>query len=164
MKVCVVWLVAAGIAGSVLCPGCASYHDPVTGEEATYGCETLRAKIELEIGAVYAATRRAAADLHLRVTRAAQDGISGEIRATDAQRDMVEICLGALPGNRTALSIRVGPFGDKHKSIVVFERIMENLSRARQLAAVPTVQWGGWPIEPRTKPSAAPAALATEAP
>lgn len=137
MKAQTVVLVALGMAGAVLVEGCSAYHDPVTGEEAHYGCETLRARLDAGVPVVYAAAKRATNDLHLRVMRAAQDGISGEIRALDSQRDNVEVELGALPEGRTKLTIRVGVFGDKDKSIVLFERIMENLNQAPQVAAAP---------------------------
>jgi hypothetical protein len=141
MKAHAVVFVALGMAACLLPGGCAAYQDPTTGEKAHYGCQTLKAKLDAGIPVVYAAARRATSDLHLRVTRAAHDGISGEIRAIDAQRDCVDVCLGALPEGRTVLKIRVGVFGDKNKSIVFFEQIMKNLSQAQPLAAAPVVQW-----------------------
>jgi hypothetical protein len=123
-------------------PGCCTYQDPATGAEATYAFETLKAELDLGIGTVYTAAKEAVNELSLRTTRAAQDGISGEIRAVDAQLDRVEIRVGALPGARTQVAIRVGLFGDRDKSIVVFEQIMANLSGAEQLAAAPALQWG----------------------
>jgi hypothetical protein len=144
----VVMLVALGIAGSLLAPGCSTYRDPASGEEARYGLETLKARLSLEIGTVYAAARRAADELKLKVMRAAEDGISGEIRAYDAQRDQVEIRLGAMPEGRTLLTINIGAFGDKNKSIVLFEHILDNLSRAEQIAAAPALQWGGPAVGP----------------
>jgi len=143
MNARVVMIVTLGIAGGLLAPGCSTYRDPATGEKATYGVETLKARLDVEIGTVYVAARKAAAELKLRVMRAAEDGISGEIRAYNAQRDQVEIRLGAMPEGRTVLTINIGVFGDKNKSIALFERIMENLSRAEQIAAVSSLQWGG---------------------
>lgn len=142
MKAYALWIVVLGIAGGLLGQGCSTYRDPATGEEATYGCQTLKAKLDLDIGTVYAAAKRAALDLRLRVMRAAVDGISGEIRALDAQRDSVDIQLGAMPEGRTRLTISVSVFGDKDKSIVVFERILGNLSATQQAAAAASVQWG----------------------
>jgi hypothetical protein len=124
-------------AGGLLAPGCSSYHDPATGEKATYGMQTLKARLDADVGTVYAAARRAATELDLRVIRAAEDGISGEIRAYNAQRDQVEIRLGAMPEDRTLLAITVGAFGDKNKSLVLFESIMRNLSPPPQVAAAP---------------------------
>ncbi len=137
MNARVVTLVALGIAGGLLAPGCSTYRDPATGEKATYGMETLKARLDLELRTVYVAARRAAAELNLRVMRAAEDGISGEIRAHDAQRDQVEIRLKAMPEDRTLLTINVGAFGDKNKSLVLFEYIMKNVSQAPQVAAAP---------------------------
>lgn len=102
MKAHTVVFVALGIAAGLLGQGCSTYHDPATGEEATYGCQTLKAKLDLDIGTVYAATRRAALDLHLRVIRAAEDGISGQLRAMNAQRESVEIQLGGAAGGPDA--------------------------------------------------------------
>ena len=141
MKAHAVLFVVLGLAIALLGQGCSSYHDPATGEEATYGCQTLKAKLDLDIGTVYAAAKCAAFDLRLRVMCVAEDGISGQIRAIDAQRDWVDIQVGALPEDRTRLTISVGVFGDKKKSIVVFEHIMANLSEMQQAAAAASVQW-----------------------
>ncbi len=148
MKAHAVVLMALGVTTCLLVGGCATYHDPATGEPAHYGCETLRTKLNADIGAVYGAARRATNELHLRVTRAAQDGISGEILARDAHRDNVDIQLGALPEGRTRLTIRVGVFGDKNKSIVLLQRILDNLSREGQVAAAPVMQWGDQSMGP----------------
>jgi len=142
MKAHVVLLVALGLAAGGLGSGCSTYYDSATGEEATFTFQTLRARLDLDIATVYAAAERAAVDLRLRMVRAAEDGISGRILATNAQWEPVEIELGALPGGRTVLTIGVGVFGDKNKSIVLFERIMSNLSEMQQASAAPSVQWG----------------------
>ncbi len=139
----VIVLMVLGTVGGLWVPGCSSYRDPATGEEATYGMETLKARLDADVGTVYAAARKAASELKLKVMRAAEDGISGEIRAYDAQRNQVEIRLGAMPEDRTLLAINVGPFGDKKKSIVLFEYIMKNLNQAEQIAAASSLQWGG---------------------
>jgi hypothetical protein len=85
--------------------------------------------------------------LDLKVMRAAEDGISGEIRAYNAQRDQVEIRLGAMPEDRTVLRINVGAFGDKNKSLVLFQHILKNLSPAQPVAAAPPA-WGGQAVGP----------------
>jgi len=140
-------LLAVGLAGGWLVPGCTTYRDPVTGQEARYRFETLRAELDLPIRTVYTAAKRATSELDLRSTRAAQDGLAGEIRAVNAQLETVDIQVGALPGGRTELSIRVGVFGDRDKSIVLFESIMANLSAPEQLAAVPSLRWDEKPLE-----------------
>jgi len=149
MRIRAIVLGVCGVAGGLLVPGCSTYHDPATGAQATYASETLRARLDAPIGAVYAAAKRATSELRLRSMRAAEDGISGEITALNARHDTVNIELGALPENRTQVAIRVGVFGDKNKAIVLFERILENMSQEGRSAAVTTVQWGGQPIQPR---------------
>jgi hypothetical protein len=142
----VVTLVALGVAGGVLAPGCSPYQDPATGAKATYGMQTLKARLDLDVATVYAAARKAAKELDLKVMHAAEDGISGEIRAYDAQRDQVEIGLKAMPEDRTLLSISVGPFGNKNQSLVLFESIMKNVSQAPQVAAAPAAHGSGSPL------------------
>jgi len=140
MKARAVLIVALGLAAG-LSRGCSSYEDPATGKEATYSVDTLRTRLDLEIGTVYDAAREAARELRLRMVRAAEDGISGEIRAVNAQHDLVDIELGALPQQRTLLAIRIGAFGDRNKSIVLFEQILQNLSEEDRVAAAPRWQW-----------------------
>ena len=53
-----------------------------------------------------------------------------------------------MPEDRTLLAITVGPFGDKKKSLVLFESIMKNLSPAQPVAAATS--------EPRDGPAAGP--------
>jgi hypothetical protein len=146
MKVSVAMLVILGTLGGLSVPGCTTYRDPATGAEATYIFETLKARLNLEIGPVYAAAEKAVQELHLRLMRQAEDGISAEIRAIDSHYQTVDIRLAALPQGRTLLTIRVGVIGDKDKSIVLFEQIMRNLSQAEQQAAAPVVQWGDWAL------------------
>jgi hypothetical protein len=38
-------------------PGCSGYQDPTTGEEARYSLDTLRTRLDLEIGTVCATAR-----------------------------------------------------------------------------------------------------------
>ncbi len=141
MKAHGVVFVTLGMAVGLLLGGCSTYRSPATGEKAHYGCETLRTKLNADIGAVYAAARCATRELRLKPMRAAEDGISGEILALNARRDTVEIRLGALPEGRTALYIHIGVFGDKKKSIVLLERILENLIRQGPGGVMPVVQW-----------------------
>ena len=42
-------------------------------------------------------------------------------------RKVITIKFEVLPRSRTKMAIRVGSFGDKNKSTVIFNRIMENL-------------------------------------
>lgn len=126
-------LILLTFAVCVLCPGCGpTYRDPATGVEANYEWETLKAELDLEIDSVYPVARASVDELDLNVLRDKLDGIAAEIRALDAHFETVDIRLEALPEARTLLTIRVGPFGDKNKSIVLFDRIVQNLAQREE--------------------------------
>src|SRR4030042_5125030 len=123
-------LVVSGVLACLACQGCGStYEDPATGIEAKYRWDTLTAELDQEIGMVYPAAQQAADELDLKVLREAMDGIAGEIRALDAHLDTVDIRLEAMPAGRTLMTIRIGAFGARNKSAVVFEHVMGNLTQ-----------------------------------
>jgi len=120
-----------------LCAGCSpTYQDPETGIEADYGWETLRSEMDLGIHEVYPAARDAADELDLEVMRSHVNGIAAEILALDAHLDRVDIQLEAMPQSRTLLTIRIGTFGNRNKSVVLFERIVENLAQRGEIARI----------------------------
>lgn len=123
-------LVLLTLAGLVLFPGCGpAYRDPATGLEASYEWETLASELDLEIDDVYPAACATVDELDLRVLRDTLDGIAAEILALDAHFETVTVRLAALPEARTLLTIRIGLFGDKNKSIVLFSQIVRNLGQ-----------------------------------
>jgi hypothetical protein len=125
------------VVGSLCCPGCGrEIRTSATGVEVEYEWNTLEARLDYGIEHVYKAARETAHELDLEVFRGAQDGIAAEILALDARRDEVEIVLGALPGSRTELCIRVGCFGDRNKSVVLFDAIMSKLTEEETAASV----------------------------
>ena len=79
------------------------------------------------IDAVYAATKKAADELGLKVTRDTKDSLGAVIVARDAQDKKVTIKLKTTAENTTELSIRVGTFGDETKSQLIYDKIKENL-------------------------------------
>jgi hypothetical protein len=137
------------LAGGLLCQGCGpEIRDPTTGVEANYHWDTLEACLNRPIGEVYQAAKAVAHDLDLDVLREDQDGISAEIVALDAQRDQVDIKLGALPESRTELCIQIGPWGDKNKSIVLFEAILAGPAEPRSAPAVSRAPESTRPVSP----------------
>jgi len=131
-------LIVVGVAGCLLSQGCASrVRDPATGTEATYHWEALCAEVDRSTWDVYAAAQQAVDELELKVWREEVDGLAGDIRAVDAHFNTVEIQLGAMPGCRTRLTIRIDLFGDKDKSIVLFEEIMAKLGEQESPTSVP---------------------------
>ncbi len=117
----------------LLCQGCESSVAAGADVRATYTWDVLKAKMDYPIDEVFNAASNAVDQLDLKVMWHDQDGVAGEVATLDAQRENITIDVEALPGSRTILTIRAGIFGDKNKSEVIFEQIMENL---RQEAAV----------------------------
>ena len=144
----IAWMVAV-LAGGLLCQGCGpEIRDPATGAEAEYHWDALEADLDRPIGEVYQATRAGAHDLDLEILREDQDGISAEIVALDAQREQVDIKLGALPGSRTELYIQIGLWGDKDKSIVLFESILAKSAGPGPAAVISRAPASTRPVSP----------------
>jgi hypothetical protein len=141
--------VVVALAGSLFCQGCGpEIRDPTTGAEADYHWDALEAYLDRPIGEVYQAARATARALDLEILRQDQDGISAEIVALDAQRDQVDIKLGALPGSRTELYIQIGLWGDKNKSIVLFESILARSGGPGPAAVISRAPESTRPISP----------------
>jgi len=108
--------------------GCGSkVYAPRHDALAEYEWGTLKASTNHTLANTYEATIKALSDLELGSWYDRRDDIAAEIIARDAQGDVVTINLEALPESRTQLKIRVSRFGDKNKSEVVFNHIMEHL-------------------------------------
>jgi hypothetical protein len=133
-----VTLVAVAFVGCALSQGCASrIREPTAGIEAHYHWDVLKAKVDRSIWDVYAAAQQAVDELQLRVVCKKVDGLAAEIRAVDAHFDNVCVELGALPRSRTKLRIRIGLWGDKCKSIVLFQNVLAHLGAEQGSAAPP---------------------------
>jgi len=123
------------LAGFLFCPGCGG-PSVQTGSDvrAGYAWDTLRARLDHPIDEVYRAATDAVHQLDLEVMYRDHDGVAGEISTVDAQRENITIDLEAMPRGRTYLAVRVNVFGDKNKSEVIFERLMENLREGMSVA------------------------------
>jgi hypothetical protein len=86
--------------------------------------EAVEAK---NIDAVYAATRRAVKPLGIAVTKDFKEALSAEIVGRDTDDRNTTIRLKALSDNTTKLSIRVGIFGNKVRSSLIYQKIHDNL-------------------------------------
>jgi len=149
MKARIVLLIVLGLAGGLLVPGCLTYKNPTTGTKA-YTYHTLRAEVDAPMPVVYAAALQAADSLDLTVGRADQGAFGAVIRAVDVLDNVVDIRLKVLSPERTGLAIDIGVFGDRRKSIMVFDRIMANLAEKEPALVVPSVWWGPPVTEPLT--------------
>lgn len=87
----------------------------------------LEATEPKDLDTVYAATQKALGELELSVTKATKDALGAEIIAHDSRDKKIKIRLDATTENSTKLSIRVGWFGSKAKSNVIYQKIHDNL-------------------------------------
>ncbi len=72
MKAHPIVLAVFGITGGLLAPGCSTYHDPATGEKATYGMQTLKARLD-EADTNLAQARESLLEAYGRWRRALED-------------------------------------------------------------------------------------------
>jgi len=123
------------LSGFLLCPGCGTSVQPGSDiRHAGYAWDTLRARLEYPIDEVYRAATDAVHQLDLNVMWRDHDGVAAEISTVDAQRENITIDLEAMPQGQTHLAIRAGVFGDKNKSEVIFEQLMDNLREGMSVA------------------------------
>ena len=107
---CVLAAVGAGAAGTV------AY---VKGD-----LEVVEAK---SLDAVYAASKKALADLELSAIQDNKDKIVATLVSRDSQDKKVTITLTAVSDESTKIYIRFGTFGDEAKAAMVYNKIKENL-------------------------------------
>lgn len=107
---CIIAAVGAGAAGTI-----------------AYVKGDLESVQSYNIDTVYQATLDAMNDLDLPVLSKTKDALTAEVVARDAQDKKVTIKLKAATEETTKLSIRIGTFGDKTKSQLIYDKIQENL-------------------------------------
>lgn len=109
--------------------GCGSdIHSTGPASEADYDWGTLEATLDDPLEASYRAAKDALAELELPILHDTQDDIAAELATRDAHDEEITIRLEALPGSRTQMTIHASPLGDKNKSHVIFNQIMDNLT------------------------------------
>lgn len=107
---CVAAAVGAGAAGTV-----------------AYVKGDLEAIEPKDIDTVYAAATKALEELELSVTKTTKDALGAVIIAHDSRDKKIKVTLKATTENSTKISIRVGLFGSKTKSNVIYQKIHDNL-------------------------------------
>lgn len=117
-------LLLVGAAGAV--QGCATIKAGAAGTMAYIRGE-LRTVEAKDIDSVYAATQNALKELELRVTEKTKDAMTATVVARDSQYKKITIKLSATAEGTTKLSIRVGMFGNERKSLLIYDKIKENL-------------------------------------
>lgn len=107
---------AAAAAGAVVGVGTYSY---LRGDMTT----TFAAPID----DVWQATVQATRELGLVVKEQERDGLNGRLVASQVKGGDIKISLERRGDNVTAVSVRVGTFGDENMSRFVLDKIRENL-------------------------------------
>ena len=107
---CILAAVGAGAAGTV------AY---VKGD-----LEVLEDK---DLDDVYAASKKALADLELGVIQDNKDKIGATLVSRDSQDKKITIKLKAISDQSTEISVRYGTFGSEAKSSMIYNKIKENL-------------------------------------
>ena len=113
------------LAGLVLAAsGCAPSF--VGTDAGVYSGNKLYAVANRDLTSMYNATLKVLGELEIEVTKKAKDVFYGKVVAQGADGKTITIRLKPK-GNLTNLSIKVGPFGNKEKASVIYERIKQNL-------------------------------------
>jgi hypothetical protein len=122
-------VLATGLVGGLLfCQGCGTaVRGPDGQTEAIIRNGTLEASMDRGIGRVFQAVQEAVRQLGFTTIMTEQDGVAAEVLARDTEGQNTIIKLEATSPDKTSLTMRVGIFGDKNKSGVIFQKIQENL-------------------------------------
>ena len=99
----------------------------VSSDAGVYSGNTLYAVASRDLTSVYEATLNALAELEIEVTEKAKDVFYAKVIAKGADGKMITIRIKPGIGNLTDFSIKVGPFGNKEKSSIIYGRIKQNL-------------------------------------
>jgi hypothetical protein len=94
---------------------------------AAYVMGDLKGTEAKDIDTVYKASEKALGQLDFNITEKTSDKLSGRIIARDSQDKKVTIKIRATSENTTEVSVRVGFFGDETKSMLIYQKIQENL-------------------------------------
>jgi hypothetical protein len=107
---CVAAVVGAGAAGATV-----------------YMIGDLKADESRSLSSVYAATKTAANQLGLHITKDKKDAMTAVIVGEDAEGKTVTIKLKSKWDKATNISIRVGIFGNERKSMLIYQKIHDSL-------------------------------------
>ncbi|MHC4478558.1 MAG: DUF3568 family protein [Planctomycetota bacterium] len=97
------------------------------GGTVAYVKGDLEATESRDLDTVYAASKKAVADLQYSITKDSKDALQAVIVARDAADKKTTIKLTKVTDNSTKISIRVGTFGDKTKSNLIYQKIHDAL-------------------------------------
>ena len=117
------------LAAGVMVSGCVAVAVGAGAAGTTaYVMGDLSATENKSVAAVYDAAVKAMDELKLNVIEKRQDDLSAKIIARDSQDKKITIKLKAVSEAVTDISIRVGVFGDRTKSQLIFDKMRANLN------------------------------------
>jgi hypothetical protein len=94
---------------------------------AVYVTGALKGEMEASLDKTYEASQEAVKELEFTESQKAKDAIQAFVEARMADDTKVKISLRKKTGSLTEVTIRVGTFGDKEKSILIWDSIRKNL-------------------------------------
>jgi hypothetical protein len=122
-------LLVSVLAGLILSVG--GCRTSVVGiNSAAYYSGKLHAVTDKDITAVYNATLKALSDLEISVTYKDKDVFSARVKAQTADGKTTNIIIKPRTDDLTDFSIKVGAFGNEHRSNLIYEKIQQNLGIA----------------------------------
>ena len=124
-------LIVSVLAGLLLAgSGCAPSF--VSSDAGVYSTTKLYAVTKGDLTRVYEATLAALEKLEIEVTDKAKDVFYAKVVAKGADGKSITVRIEPGVGDLTDFSIKVGAFGDEHRSRVIYEQIQRNLSGGRK--------------------------------
>jgi len=119
--------VALAVVGLVL-PACGCAPSIVSPDAGVYSGGRLYAASSQDMTSVYAATLKALDELELNVTEQAKDAFYARVVAKGADGKRITINIKPKEGDGSTITIKVGTFGEKRRSSIIYERIKQNLT------------------------------------
>jgi hypothetical protein len=116
-----------GLAGVLASGGCLAVAAGAGAGTYAYVTGSLKATLDRPLDKSYDASRAAVKSLGFTETTAASDALQGRVEATMADNTSVTIRLNRLSDASTEVVIRVGTFGDRARSIAIYDEIRKGL-------------------------------------
>jgi hypothetical protein len=122
-----VFLTALLLGTCLVVSGCIVAAAGAGAGTVAYVTGNLKGTEAKDIDTVYKASEKALGQLNFNITEKNIDKLSGRIIARDSQDKKVTIKIRATSENTTEISVRIGFFGDETKSMLIYQKIQENL-------------------------------------
>lgn len=124
--------IAIALLCTLMYTGCVAIKG-VEGSAENVRCElgTLVANMDASIKSVAAASGTAVDEIGFTEKQVAEDAMNAVITAKTAKAEKVTIRVTRVTESSSKLTIRIGKLGDAQRSIMVLEKIQENLPKKK---------------------------------